>query len=110
MDNLIHVLVLKQEKKGRIPKYSTDITKSVEIIHHLPLHVGYLSQTMDNFTPTRPYFAADAVNLIVTAATPALALCKAALIYLNDQLPETKPSAQPPEVIPEPASNEAASD
>lgn len=113
MDRLVHVLVLKQEKKAKVPKYSTDITKAIEIIDHLPLHVGYLSQAMENFTPTRPYFAADGSQLIVTADTAAKALCKAALIYLRDNLPGERPSdietaaATPP---PEEPAHEAAAD
>jgi hypothetical protein len=112
MDRLIHVLVLKQEKKSKTPKYSSDITRAIEIIEHLPLHVGYLAQTMENFTPTRPYFASDGNQLIVTADTPAKALCKAALIYLRDNLPGERPAEADAPVThqPEEPSNEAAAD
>lgn len=74
---------------GNTPKYSTSAALLILEKTELPFRVGRLSKRDVGYTDARPFLAEDTTPptakgmfpLRVIAATPAIALCKLALIY-----------------------------
>lgn len=87
LDRAVHVAVFGGAPGDHPPGYSTT-RRAYEILETLPLAVGALARTENDFINdnTRPYWASEMLNgkqhrFKITAATPEIALCKAALLY-----------------------------
>jgi len=91
LDTLVHEQLFGQEK-GRIPPYSTDIEHAINIVTLMPISVGQMHPSDSRYKAGRPYWAGDENLLMVVTASPALALCKAALLIKFDAIANLKKS------------------
>ncbi len=91
LDRTVARLVFGAEKPdGNTPKYSKDAAWRIFEQTELPIRLGRISRRDPNYTDARPFYAEDTTPptakgmfpLRVIAATPQVALCKLACIYM----------------------------
>jgi hypothetical protein len=97
LDLAVHRLVFRSESEKNVPRYSTS-SAAFSIIEgtELPIAVGRSQKSDAFFNPDKPFFAEDRTPIVVKgqrtmrviAATPEVALCKAACIYVLDNQPK----------------------
>lgn len=107
LDRAVRKWVLKSDSKGKAPAYSTSPERAFDLLHHLPLTVGHYAPNSEGWTPERPFFAtfnlgpaSDPVVFNVTARTPEVALCKAALLYVAEGGDNPEPKQPDSDALP----------
>lgn len=79
LDRLVHRHVFNRE--GPPKKYSTDISKITPCMDTLTIGVGRSAPKDYGFREDKPYWAGHPSVALFNAATPEIALCKAALFF-----------------------------
>lgn len=88
LDRAVHESLLKGQ--GKLEKFSTSDTASVRLLERVPMYVSRVPGDSPNFKAEKPWMAgllkfnaasnSYQTTLSVTAATRAIAICKAALL------------------------------
>lgn len=91
---------------GKVKAFSTKDADAITLLDKLPLYVSATAPTHPKYDPARPFHAGtlvpeatvkgDVTRLRLTAATRAVALCKAALMLAHGNVRTTAPTQPAP--------------